>query len=145
MNRVWIVLSVLVSVSATGQQKTGNHDVEFTLLNVGTPSSPIKVSKRWFEEDTIYIITFLDAKRETKGKTVSQGFFKSGLKQFGHALNATLTIDSTQEVRYGKWNIIRKKRVSRQWYNECTFSSSTGILLVSDGDVQALVHVIKEQ
>jgi hypothetical protein len=139
-----LLISLLLTVSASGQQHIGKH-LDITLLNAGTSTWPIKLTKEWFEGDTIYVITFRDARHNNTGKTGSQGFYKFELKEFGRALNATLTIDSTQEVRFGNGTMNVGKGTFHMRYIECTFSSRTGTFLAMDRDVKKLLYVINKQ
>jgi hypothetical protein len=141
---VSMLISLFLTVNASSQQSKGKHDVDITLLNAGTSRWPIKLTKRWFEGDTIYIITFRDARHNTTGKASSQGFFKFELKEFGRALNTTLTIDSTQEVMFRDGTMIVANGASGKRYIECTFSSRTGTFRANDGDVQKLISVINK-
>jgi len=143
-SKVSILISLLLTISASGQQYTGKH-VDITLLNAGTSTWPVKLTKGWFEGDTIYVITFRDARHNTTGKTGSQGFYKFELKEFGHALNTTLTIDSTQEVRFGNGTMNVGKGTFGIRYIECTFSYRTGTFRARDADVKKLIYVINKQ
>jgi hypothetical protein len=143
-SNVSLLISLLLTVSSSGQQNTGKH-FDIALLNAGTSTWPIKLTKGWFEGDTIYVISFRDARHNTTGKTGSQGFYKFELKEFGHALNTALTIDSTQEVRFWNGTMNVGKGTFGMRYIECTFSSRTGTFRAKDGDVKKLIYAINKQ
>lgn len=140
-----ILVMLFLAVGARSQQNIGNRDRDIPLLNAGTKVLPIKLSKQWFEGDTIYVITFRKSRRNTTDHMGSQGFFKPELKEFGHALKATLAIDSTKEVIFSNGTMIVRNEGSRKRYMECTFSSGAGTFRAKDKDVQKLVSVIERQ
>ena len=113
-------------------------------MRAGTAASPVMLTKRWFEGDTIYILTFRNSRLDSNGETKSHGFFKSELKRFGRALEIALKTDSTQEVRMKNVTIIFRNVASGKKYIECKFSS-TDSLFVREEDVQKLLNVIKRQ
>jgi hypothetical protein len=141
---VLLLISLSLTVSSSGQQNTGKH-VDITLLNAGTSTWPIRLTKGWFEGDTIYVITFRDARYSTTGKTSSQGFYKLELKGFSKALDTALTIDSTQEVKFENGTMKVGKGSFGMRYIECNFSSRTGTFRARDGDVKKLIDVINKQ
>jgi hypothetical protein len=144
LSNISLLISLLLTLNSSGQQHMGKH-IDITLSNAGTSTWPIKLTKEWLEGDTIYVFTFRDVRCNTTGKTSSQGFYKFELKEFGHALDMALAIDSTQEVRFSNGTMNLGKATHGMKYIECTFSSRTGTFRARDGDVKKLIRVINKQ
>ena len=143
-SNVLLLFSLLLTVNASGQEQKGKQ-LDITLLNAGTPTWPLKLTRGSFEGDTIYFFTFRDTGYNITGKTGSQGFYKFELKEFGKALNTTLTIDSTQEVTFWLGTMNVSKGTLGMRYLKCKFSSGTGTFRAREVDVKKLVTVINKQ
>ncbi len=134
---------VLLVVAAKGQQNPTEHP-EILLLNAGTSSWPVKLTKQWFEGDTAYTLRFRNAKFKSF-QSSEQGFFKPEFKVFGKALQTSLSIDSSSEVRFseGVITIIPGKTGKKQI--ECHFATGTGIFRSDESDVKMIINAIRKE
>src|SRR5581483_2452863 len=92
------LFSILLVIRCKAQQNPGEHP-KILLLNAGTSTWPVKLTKQWFEGDTLYALTFRDAKSKSF-RTTEQGFLKFEFKGFGKALQIALSADSGSEVKF---------------------------------------------
>lgn len=137
------LVSVLLVICGKGQQNLTEHP-KILLLNTGTSTWPIKLTKQWFEGDTAYTLTFRNAEFKSF-KTTEQAFFKFEFKRFGKALQMALTIDSSSEVKFteGVITIIPGKTGKKQV--ECHFATGTGIFRANESDVKMIIYAIRRE
>ncbi len=137
------LVSVLLVISSEGQQNL-TENPKILLLNTGTSTWPIKITKQWFEGDTAYTLTFRNAKFKSF-KVTEQGFFKFEFKRFGKALQTALSIDSASEVKFseGVITIIPGKTSKKQI--ECLFTAGTGIFRANESYVKMIIYAIRKE
>jgi hypothetical protein len=135
--------SVLLVASAKGQQNPTEHP-KILLLNGGTSTWPIKLTKEWFEGDTMFTLTFRNAKFKSFN-TTEQGFFKFELKTFGKALEMALSIDSSSEVKFSEGVIAIVPAETGKKVVECHFATGTGIFRAKESDVKMIIYAIRKE
>ena len=139
---LWLLLSL--AITGIGQQHKVK-DIEIPILNLGTAKWPIKLTKQCFEGDTIYNLTFRDAKHNSAGKMSTQGFFIFELKAFEEALHTALSIDSGYEIQFkdGTIEIIESNPNYRRIL--VRFTTGTGSFITSEGNALKLIDAIKRE
>jgi hypothetical protein len=138
----WLLLSL--AISGVGQLNKVK-DIEIPVLNAGTAKWPIKLTKQWFEDDTIYNLTFRDAGRNSTGKISRQGFFIFELKAFGEALQTALSMDSGYEIHFKDGTIEKTRSDSNYRQILIRFSSGTGSFITTETNAIKLIHAIREE
>ena len=139
---LWLSLSL--AISGVGQLHKVK-DIEIPILTAGTAKWPIKLTKQWFEDDTIYNLTFRDAGPNSTDKISTQGFFIFELKAFGEALQTALSIDSGYEIHFKDGTI--EKTGSEPNYRQILirFASGTGSFITTKTNAIKLIHAIRKE
>lgn len=134
------LVSVLLVICGKGQQKPTEHP-KILLLNTGS-TWPIKLTKQWFEGDTVYTLTFRNAKFKSF-KITEQGFFKFEFKSFGKALQMAMSIDSSSEVKFSEGVISTIPGETGKKQVECHFA--TGTFRANESDVRMIIYAIRKE
>jgi hypothetical protein len=137
-------LSLLLAISGAGQLHKVK-DIEIPILNAGTAKWPIKLTKQWFEDDTIYNLTFRDAGHDSAGKISTKGFFIFELRAFGEALQTALSIDSGSEVHFKDGTIEKTGRESNYRHILVRFTTGTGSFVTTETNAIKLIYAIKKE
>jgi hypothetical protein len=138
----WLLLSL--TISGVGQLNKVK-DIEIPVLNAGTAKWPIKLTKQWFEEDTMYNLTFHDAGPNSTGKISRQGLFIFELKAFGEALQTALSIDSGCEIHFKDGTIEKTGSESNYGQILIRFASGTGSFITTEAIAIKLIHAIRKE
>jgi hypothetical protein len=137
------ILMALFSVYCQAQQKRIEHP-EILLLDIGTSKWPIKLTKHWFEDDTVYTLTFRNAKSKSF-QTTDQGFFKPEFKKFAKALQMALSIDSCSEVEFSEGVIaIMPGKIGKREI-ECHFANGNWIFRANETIVKKIICAIRKE
>lgn len=137
-----ICLSFLFTFEGIGQQ-TKVNDIEVPILKVGTVKWPCKLTKQRFEGDTIYNLTFRDAKNNYAGKISTQGFFIFELKAFGEALQTALSVDSGYDVHFKDGTIKTMGSESNHRRILIRFTTGAGNFITTERNAIKLISAIK--
>jgi hypothetical protein len=138
----WLLLSL--AISGVGQLNKVK-DIEIPVLNAGTAKWPIKLTKQWFEDDTIYNLTFRDAGRNSTGKISRQGFFIFELKAFGEALQTALSMDSGYEIHFKVGTIEKTGSDTNYRQMLIRFASGTGSFISTETNAIKLIRAIRKE
>ncbi len=138
----WLLL--LLAISGVGQLNKVK-DIEIPVLKAGTAKWPIKLTKQWFEDDTMYNLTFRDAGPNSTGKISRQGFFIFELKAFGEALRTALSIDSGYEIHFKDGTIEKTRSDSNYRQILIRFSLGTGSFITTETNAIKLIHAIRKE
>jgi hypothetical protein len=139
---LWVFLSL--AIKGIGQQHKVK-DIEIPILNAGTAKWPIKLTKQCFEGDTIYNLTFRDAKHNSTGKISTQGFFIFELNAFGEALQTALKIDSGYEIHFKDGTIEKMESESNFRRIIVRFATGTGSFITTETNARKLIYAIKKE
>jgi len=139
---LWVFLSF--AIKGIGQQHKVK-EIDIPILNVGTAKWPIKLTKQWFEGDTIYNLTFRETKHNSTGKISTQGFFIFELKAFGEALQTALKIDSGSEIHFKNGTIEIMESESSFRRILVRFTTGTGSFVTTEINAAKLIYAIKKE
>lgn len=139
-----LCLSLSFTFKGIGQQ-TKVNDIEVPILNVGTVKWPCKLTKQRFEGDTIYNLTFRDAKNNYASKLSTQGFFIFELKAFGEALQTALSVDSGYDVHFKDGTIETMGSESNHRRILVRFTTGTGSFITTERNAIKLIYAIKRE
>jgi hypothetical protein len=135
------MLLVFLVTYGKDQQNPTEHP-KVLLLNAGNSAWPVKLTKQWFEGDTIYMLTFRNA-RFKSFKIANQGFFKFEFKEFGNALQTALFIDTSSSVKFSEGIIKIIPGKTRNNKVRCHFP--TGIFLANESDIKMIISAIRKE
>jgi hypothetical protein len=139
---LWLLLSL--AITGIGQPHKAK-DIEIPILNLGTAKWPLKLTKQSFEGDTIYNLTFRDAKHNSAGKISTQGFFLFELKAFEEALQTALSIDSGHEIHFKEGAIEIMESKSNYRCILVRFRTGTGSFITTEGNAIELIYTINRE
>lgn len=139
---LFYLFSILSAVTCIAQSHITKHS-KIVLLSIGYSAWPIKLSKQWFEGDTIYLLTFRNAEFK-RFRSTEQGFFKFGLKTFGKALQTVLSVDSGSEVNFSD-GVIKTSGKAGKRNIDCHFATGTGLFRMNESQVKLLIDAIRKE
>ncbi len=112
---------------------------------MGTVKWPCKLAKQRFEGDTIYNLTFRDAKNNYASKLSTQGFFIFELKAFGDALQTALSVNSGYDVHFKDGTIETVGSESSHRGILVRFTTGTGSFITTERNAIKLIYAIKRE
>jgi hypothetical protein len=139
---LWALLSWAVSGIA---QQRNDRDTEIPILNEGTGKWPIKLTKQWFEGDTLYYLTLRPVKSSSAGKISTKGFFIFELRALGEALRTALTLDSGYEIHFIDGAMEIQESASNSRNILVRFSTAARSFIISDTNALKLINAIKKE
>jgi hypothetical protein len=140
------LLLALLSLAISGiAQQRNDRDTEIPILNVGTGKWQIKLTKQWFEGDTLYYLTLRPVKSNSAGKISTKGFFIFELRAFGEALRTALTLDSGYEIHFIDGTMEIQESASNSRNILVRFATGARSFIISDTNAVKLIHAIKKE